>query len=335
MYRPSSYSSSGGYGDRYDDDRYEGRYGRDEDRNGYGREREWGSRDDDRYGRNGDSYGPEGDRYGRDSDERYGRDGYKDDDYRGRSRRNEDYQYGSRSRSADRDRDRAFDEESNHSSRGGARTNEHPQYGRQLERKFSEQNLDAPPSYEEAVADAHSPVHDERDGATPAAPAPKTSSPPVSTSPSQATTAVGPSTSPPANKEVDAFDEFDPRGPVSAVPATSISPEMDLLGSLSESFSSNSLALVPSGPATTTSEAAVLGNAGSAPASAAMPSGSAVMSQSFEDPFGDSPFRALPSAESVPAQPQDSASTTSFQTMNQTSGPPFPVNPRSGHGFQL
>lgn len=64
-----------------------------------------------------------------------------------------------------------------------------------------------------------------------------------------------------------------------AVPATSISPEMDLLGSLSESFSSNSLALVPSGPATTTSEAAVLGNAGSAPASAAKPSGSAVMSQ--------------------------------------------------------
>ncbi|RVW67481.1 Clathrin interactor EPSIN 2 [Vitis vinifera] len=120
------------------------------------------------------------------------------------------------------------------------------------------------------------------------------------------------------------FDQR-PKNIFLAVPATSIGPEMDLLGSLSESFSSNSLALVPSGPATTTSEAAVLGNAGSAPASAAMPSGSAVMSQSFEDPFGDSPFRALPSAESVPAQPQDSASTTSFQTMNQTSGPPFPV----------
>lgn len=58
---------------------------------------------------------------------------------------------------------------------------------------------------------------DIRDGATPAAPAPKTSSPPVSTSPSQATTAVGPSTSPPANKEVDAFDEFDLRGPVSGM----------------------------------------------------------------------------------------------------------------------
>ena len=33
---------------------------------------------------------------------------------------------------------------------------------RRLERKFSEQNLDAPPSYEEAVADIQSPVHDER-----------------------------------------------------------------------------------------------------------------------------------------------------------------------------
>ena len=33
---------------------------------------------------------------------------------------------------------------------------------RRLEQKFSEQNLDAPPSYEEAVADVQSPVHDER-----------------------------------------------------------------------------------------------------------------------------------------------------------------------------
>ena len=34
----------------------------------------------DRYGRNGDSYGLEGDRCGRDSEEWYGKDGYKDDD---------------------------------------------------------------------------------------------------------------------------------------------------------------------------------------------------------------------------------------------------------------
>ena len=58
---------------------------------------------------------------------------------------------------------------------------------------------------------------DRRDGETPAAPAPKTSSPPVGASPTQATSAVGPSTSPPTHKEVDSFDEFDPRGPVSGI----------------------------------------------------------------------------------------------------------------------
>ncbi|KAL0432943.1 UNVERIFIED_CONTAM: Clathrin interactor EPSIN 2 [Sesamum latifolium] len=107
MYRP---------GDRYDDDRYEGRYGnRDDDRNG--RERDWGSRDEDRYGRKGDSYGREGDRYSRDYEERYGRDGYRDDDYRGRSQTVDDYHYGSRSRSADQDRNRANDDDGQYSSR--------------------------------------------------------------------------------------------------------------------------------------------------------------------------------------------------------------------------
>lgn len=103
MYRPGSYSNSGAYGDRYDDDRYGNR---EEDRNGYGRERELGYRDDDRYNRDGD-------RYGRDYEERYGRDGYRDDDYRGRSR-SVDYQYDTRSRSSDRDRD---DDDGQHSSR--------------------------------------------------------------------------------------------------------------------------------------------------------------------------------------------------------------------------
>lgn len=119
MYRPGSYSSTGGYGDRYDDDRYEGRSGgRDEDRNGYGygREREMGYRDDDRYGKYGDSSSRDGDRYGRD-EERYSRDGYRDDDYRGRSQSVDEYQYGSRSRSTDRDRDRAYDDDGQYSSR--------------------------------------------------------------------------------------------------------------------------------------------------------------------------------------------------------------------------
>lgn len=34
--------------------------------------------------------------------------------------------------------------------------------GKQLDRKFSEQNLGAPPSYEEAVGEARSPVLSER-----------------------------------------------------------------------------------------------------------------------------------------------------------------------------
>lgn len=94
MYRPGSHTSSGSYGDRYDDDRYASR---EEDRNGYGygREREMGSRDDDRYSRDGDRYG-------------------RDDDDRGRSR-SVDYQYDTRSRSSDRERD--LDEDGQHSSR--------------------------------------------------------------------------------------------------------------------------------------------------------------------------------------------------------------------------
>lgn len=34
--------------------------------------------------------------------------------------------------------------------------------GKQLERKFSEQNISAPPSYEEAVGEARSPTQSER-----------------------------------------------------------------------------------------------------------------------------------------------------------------------------
>lgn len=119
MYRPGSYSSTGGYGDKYDDDRYEGRYGgRDEDRNGYGygRERESGYRDDDRYGKQGDSYSRDGDRYGREYDERNGREGFRDDDYRGRSRSVDDY-HDSRSRSSDRERERSLDDDGQYSSR--------------------------------------------------------------------------------------------------------------------------------------------------------------------------------------------------------------------------
>lgn len=117
-----------------------------------------------------------------------------------------------------------------------------------LERKLSEQNVSAPPSYEEAVS--QSPLHYERyevynteitysqrnlqlyyyfdcrDGEISAASAPKGSSPKsdnphqktsaptrsslVSDNPIEATAAASTGTS--ENREVEAFDEFDPRG---------------------------------------------------------------------------------------------------------------------------
>ncbi|KAG8375944.1 hypothetical protein BUALT_Bualt09G0011600 [Buddleja alternifolia] len=339
MYRPGSGPSSGGYGDRYDDERYEGRYGnRDDDRNGYGRERDGGSRDDDRYGRYGDSYGREGDKYSRDYEERYGRDGYKDDDYRGGGQNIDDYHYGSRSRSADRDRDRTSEDDGQYSSRGsGAKADDHSQdgssMGKRLDRKYSDQNLGAPPSYEEVVGPTRSPTYSERDGESSQAYAPKAPSP-TGASPSHTTTAAAPPlapASPPApasvqstaqhsNKGVDGFDEFDPRGSFSAAPTASngTAPaagnvEMDLFGSLSDS-----MALVPTVQPTMTSEANV-SDLNSGHTFVAAPSASTVTSQPFDDPFGDGPFKAIPTTGSAPVQHQIMQSTNSFNANSSQS----------------
>jgi epsin len=52
--------------------------------------------------------------------------------------------------------------------------------------------------------------------------------------------------------------------------------------------------------------------------------------QPFEDPFGDSPFKAIPSTDSVLTQQQISASTNSFQpTVNQTAELPQLAAPRA------
>ncbi|CAL0320688.1 unnamed protein product [Lupinus luteus] len=306
-------NSAGGMprpGDRYDDDRYGSR---EEDRSGsgYGREREWGSRD-------GDQYSREGDRYGRDYEERSSRDGYRDDEYSGRNQSVDDYQYGSRSRSSDGDHDRGYDDDVQRSSRGSSAKAENRSLEGRLEQKLTEQNVGAPPSYEEVVGESRSPIHNERDGETSAASAPKGSSPvsdnphqppaPTGSSPhmkddpTKATAAAATGTATSGNQKVEAFDEFDPRGPPSAVPATATNAEIDLFGTLSESFTLNSLALVPSSQATTTPE----GNANLDPTAsfAAAPSASNNFNKSFEDPFGDTPFEAIPSAETAPSQPQ-------------------------------
>ncbi|XP_020113194.1 clathrin interactor EPSIN 2-like isoform X2 [Ananas comosus] len=337
--RPSSYSGAGGYGDRYDDDRYENRYGgRDDERNGNGREREWGYRDDDRYGGGGDSYYRDGDRYARDTDERYGRESnYRADEYRG-ARGNDDYSYGSRNRSFDRDRDRSHDDDDRYSSRSdGGKHDDPPQDESRLEQKLSKQSVDAPPSYEEAIGVTQNQMNEERNGGTSSASAPKVTSPtaPRSSSssgpPAQATENVTPVEKPLAeNNGGDGFDEFDPRGPVSATtqPAAS-SLEMDLFGSLSATDTVNSLALVPITTIDTSPEPEIPANSGFGTSNfVAQPSASTAMNEpSNNNPFGDAPFLAIPQ-ENLLAQQPTPAPVSPFQPNGLTGGgEPLPSMP--------
>ncbi|KAJ0970490.1 hypothetical protein J5N97_023367 [Dioscorea zingiberensis] len=307
----------GGYGDRYDDDRYGNR---EDDRNGYGKERDWGSRDDERYGR---SNGRDGGRYGRDPDDRYGRDGYRDDDYRGRG--SDDFQYGSRNRrSTDRDTDRSYEDDDRYSTRSsGGRGDAFPQDERP-ELKLSDP-VGAPPSYEEAVKDTQNHIQDEKDGASSAAStqnasspvAPKVSSPTASTGqgPDHVVESV-PVTAP--TDVVDSFDEFDPRCSAPAAPPATTSPEMDFFGSLSVSDSANSLALMPVAPGAKLSEPDK-SNSGYGTDFVALSTASAVMSEPGENPFGDPPFKATPQ-ENFPDQLQSSKSTTSFEPPSMVGG---------------
>ncbi|KAG5231951.1 clathrin interactor EPSIN [Salix suchowensis] len=336
MYRSGSYDDDGRYGNR------------DEDRNGYGygKEKEYNYRDDDRYGKYGDSYGRDGDHNG---EERYERDGYRDDDNQGRSQSIDGY--GSRSRSSDRDREHAFDDDG-HSSSRGARADDQSHDGR-LDRKFSEQNIGGPPGYEEALSESRSPAHSERNGEALAAPAPAASSPPAprSFSPPTFNAASPPPSNPgiennsavvsafPADQEAEVADEFDPRGPISAAPAatsaqtasaftmTSNNAEMDLLGSLSDVFTPNPLAIMPAPSVMTTPEADAQTNFSGSTFAATQSA-----SNAFEDPFGDTPFKATPTDAFSAQQPTGSAAL--FQpTMNQNTEMPPAVAPPNGDTF--
>ncbi|MCD7447175.1 hypothetical protein HAX54_025521 [Datura stramonium] len=307
----------------YEEDRYGGR---DEERNGYGREKELGYGDEDKYGRYGDSNSHDGDRYGRGYDD-HSRDGNRDDDHRGRSQSVDDYSNGSRSRSSDRNRDRAYDDDGQYSSRGsGARAEDCSQDGSmQHERRFSEQNLNACPSFEEAIGASRSPTYSERNVETTSASAPKSSSPHAIESPNQATTpAPAPAPAPPENKDIESFDEFDPRASFSvagaqsngAIPTTSFGTEVDLLGSLSEPFSSNSLALVSA--TTTTSEVNASRTTVSQPVFGGASPASSVTNQMFEDPFGDGPFKAVPTSGTVQIQLQNISPPPLLPNSNQS-----------------
>lgn len=176
---------------------------------------------------------------------------------------------------------------------------------------------------------------------TASASVPKASSPHAIGSPNQATTPAPtpataslstpvPATAPSENKDVESFDEFDPRASFSAAKAqsngaistTSIGTNVDLLGSLSEPFSSNSLVLASA--TTTTSEVNASRTTVSEPLFGGASSASSVTNQMFADPFGDGPFKAVPPSDTVQIQPQNISPLSFLLNSNQSSELPVP-----------
>ncbi|XP_023748752.1 clathrin interactor EPSIN 2 [Lactuca sativa] len=255
----------------------------------------YGSRDDNSNSNNG---------YGRERERERERE-WGDDEYN-RGRRSFDAEnYGRRSRSSDREREqRAYDDEAHYSSRGS---------NVKADDQSQKSPEGVPPSYEDAVANGD----------------PKTSPPPVTTT--RETVAPPPVTAappppPPAatmNTENNGFDEFDPRGSFQAAAAAPPPPppvsgggDMDLFG---DPFSLNSLAIVPVTYETSDTNS----NPPSGQTFVAPSSTSTVSSQAFEDPFGDGPFRAVPSTAGFSAPPQ----SASAATVGQNGQPPPPPQP--------
>ncbi|KAG9141365.1 hypothetical protein Leryth_001817 [Lithospermum erythrorhizon] len=244
--------------------------------------------------------------------------------------------YQSRSRSIDgerhddqaKDRDRGYEDDGQYSSRDSGSRDEEQSQGRskpghKINRSYSEQNLGAPPSYGEAVEGvkavkyAHSPNHSDRDGEISAA-ASRPCSPSASSSPAQvtgtaATTPTPRSSAAPALNIND--DGFDPRG---SFPASTTSKgvaetmtgngEMDLFASLPD----NSLALVPTTSLSSTNEVDTSTNFSSR-----------AHNRGFDDPFGDGPFKAIPSTDGTQSQQQSFHSLPSFPN-SSNSGPELP-----------
>ncbi|XXG89626.1 hypothetical protein AAC387_Pa12g1584 [Persea americana] len=263
-------------------DCYEGRYGnRKDDRNGYARDREWGHRDDEKYGRGRDLYGRGGNCYDRGSNDHYSKDRKRNDDCK-ESGSNGDNHSASRNRSSVGEKHRPYEDDDQCSSST---------------------------IYEAAVSDSqsHSKEESERDGGLVAvALSPKASSPSGNTSEGQATTMADiPSSA--SNREVYEFDEFDPCASRSASLSTVSAAEMDLLGTFSDSFPPNPLALVPVVPA---SEPVQPANYDFGCTPLALSSGPIIPS---ENPFEDSPFVAVPFQDNFTALPHNFAPTTSLQ----------------------
>ncbi|CAM9003287.1 unnamed protein product [Rhodiola kirilowii] len=288
--KPGGHLSPGGYCDSYNEEK----------RNGNGK--------DDRYGRYGDASSRDGDRSDRESESRYSRDGSVDYEHQERDGNINDQNNINGNRGAEIDGNRA-DDDCYSSSRGsGATHDDHSQEGRNENRRNSEKNSGDPPSYEEALSEGRSSVHSER-GGDPTVPAPKQTSPPPTCSTTHSTDELETSHPTVTNGPVN-HNEFDPRGSASAPAVTSNGTEVDLLGSLSEPFSNDSAKLQSS--SATDYGVDVLMDSGSG---VTFTTTSSSFSQPFEDPFGDGPFRAIPSTDGNPVETQNPPSFRT--TMNQ------------------
>uniref|UniRef100_A0A453PZM0 ENTH domain-containing protein n=4 Tax=Aegilops tauschii subsp. strangulata TaxID=200361 RepID=A0A453PZM0_AEGTS len=326
--------SPGGYDN--DRDRYEG--GRYDNRNGYGRERD-GYRDDDRYSGAGDTPNRDGDRYSRDSNERN-----REDEYRG-SNSNPEYAEGSGRRS--------YGDEEAYSSRSscfcysgrGSNADAPTQDERPIERKASNQQIASPPNYEDVTGDTQDNHHDERNGGSVPAVAPKVSSPSVPRTsfppaPGQvngvhdkpvevvAAQPPAPAAQPPTPAEPNGFDEFDPRGSVpDASPPVNTSPimnsfEMDLFGS--DPIGALALVSVPQ-PTDVPSVEPSSSSGFETDSFMGMPPASTGFSEAIDasNPFGDpTPFKAV-QEENHAASQTNATPAGSFQA----TGPGADVNP--------
>eukprot|EP01018_Ginkgo_biloba_P031366 Gb_07937 [translate_table: standard] len=325
IYKPSSYSSTGGgySGDQFDEDRSGSRYGGRED--GYGRDREWDRyRDEERYGRNGDSFNRDGDRYGRDGGERYSRDGdrYRDDDYGG-GQDHEDDRHSSRrgDRSHDKEKDHAYEDDDRYSSRnGGGRVDEYVSDER-YERKQSGGKMGAPPSYEESTNDSIHRYSDERDGGTLAATVAKASTRLANKSQSQDAPTSVENVANSASRPADVFDDFDPRGASTTVAApVAAHADVDFFGPPSESVPPlpTATAIVPlSAPSSNPRSGADLFADASFSSTFTVPAPtSGSDNQPSEDLFGDSPFKALSSSSQDLFSAPTQSITSSMPNLN-------------------
>ncbi|PKU61505.1 clathrin interactor EPSIN 3 isoform X1 [Dendrobium catenatum] len=272
---------------RYNDGHFEGDDGNRED--GLVRERDLVFMDKDRYPSGGDKYSQGQDQHAKDNDEFYSR----DDNYRVRP--NGDYQYRPRSQSVGGHPNNSLDESD------GGRDND----------SLRDERIDAPPSYEEATNDACSDVQNDKGTVT--ASMQKASSPsgPKETSrgTNQAPASVAGESAQTHEKAIAFFDEFDPRGPVSAAPTVPSSGlELDIFGLSAVDHTDSSASM----HATSTSipEDDMFANSGLVANFTVASTAHYVSSEPDQNPFGDVPFKAI-SGEDLPSETNTSAFATS------------------------